>query len=169
MLMERLRARNRAPSAVFVGVAECKGRKLTFRKVSKDLSGKCDATLGLPDRDVVHGVVFDVPESEMRQLDKAEGRGAGYERVFVPVTLGGESVEVLAYIAQPNRVDDGLRPYRWYLDLVMAGAEQHGLPDEYRRQIAATIATIDPEITRPERLEAEAALAAYKATRPEAG
>lgn len=63
-----------------------------FDKASKDGSGKADCERTEGDGDVVYGGLFRISLSELGELDKAEGRGAGYERV--------------AAYCQDNRVDE---------------------------------------------------------------
>jgi len=47
-----------------------------------------------------------------------------------------------------------LQPYDWYLDLVVAGAEQNGLPQAYIDALRTTSSRGDPNLQRPSRLEA---------------
>lgn len=44
-----------------------------------------------------------------------------------------------------NTAGDGstLKPYRWYLDLVLAGGNEHGLPPKYLSEIMASVAPIE--------------------------
>ena len=44
------------------------------------------------------------------------------------------TIPCVTYVA--TRINDGLRPYDWYRNLVLAGALEHGLPDAYVDQIA---------------------------------
>jgi hypothetical protein len=76
--------------------------------------------------------VVDVPDDEKSLLDEAEGLGAGYEERQVRVIdfEGGEH-DVQAYVASLSAMDDGLRPYSWYLGLIVRGARARGLPEEY--------------------------------------
>jgi hypothetical protein len=45
----------------------------------------------------------------------------------------GQDVQVQTYIADHDAIDDRLKPYSWYKDFVMKGAQEHGLPLEYIR------------------------------------
>ena len=53
-----------------------------------------------------------------------------------------------------DKIDDALVPYRWYYDLVLSGAEEHGLPIDYVAGLRAIPFTHDPKPDRKERLEA---------------
>lgn len=76
----------------------------------------------------MHGVVYDIAESERALLDRAEGAGFGYQTVELDVELKGRICRVSSYSAHPDWVDDSLRPYDWYLALVVSGARIHRLP-----------------------------------------
>lgn len=116
--------------------------------------------------DVVYGVVFEVPDDQLEDLDRAEGVGRGYHRDSnIPVRLAcGTEMPMLAYIADSNAIDDTLTPYGWYQRLVIAGAEQHRLPEEYIADLRAVPSSEDPNPNRATKREAEEALNAYYAT-----
>ena len=83
-------------------------------------------------------------------MDRAEGLGSGYhderERVQSP---DGLEVQVQTYIADREAIDDGLKPYSWYKDFVMKGAQEHGLPSEYiHSYIEPVLAVTDPDRKR---------------------
>jgi len=147
MLTARLRAR--IPSCEPIGTATLPGHALKFHKRSKDGSGKCNA-LASGERDSVTGVLFSFNPNERAKLDKAEGAGNGYNHAMVTVVNEeGRRRKVLTYLADAERVDDSLKPYAWYKDLVLAGAREHNLPTSY---IAACIEPVeavdDPNLAR---------------------
>jgi len=55
-------------------------------------------------------------------------------------------------------VNRNLQPYDWYLNLVLAGAREHKLPQAYVDKIAAIQSIPDPWASRPNRLKALALL-----------
>jgi hypothetical protein len=71
----------------------------------------------------------------------------------------------VTYVA--TRLTDGIRPYDWYLNLVLAGALEHGLPEDYFEEIVATRSRPDPDLSRDTQLEAESLLAAFVQKHPE--
>lgn len=164
MLEERLRASNRVPNAAFLCTGSVPGWAMRFEKRSVDRSGKCNIAQSESSADIVHGVVFEVPDTELSALDQAEGVGHGYHRDSnVPVTLPDGHVEsILAYIADPDAIDPNLQPYCWYQALVVAGAEQHGLPQNSIARLRAFSCKDDPNPNRPTKLEADRALDAYR-------
>jgi hypothetical protein len=131
------------------------GHVLAFRKESDDRSAKCDIPTGKPE-DFVHGFVFRITSSERKQLDEAEGVGKGYDATDVQVLTSHGPIPCVTYVA--TRINDGLRPYDWYRDLVLAGALEHGLPESYVTRIAETPIVPDPMPARTTRQEALRAL-----------
>lgn len=135
MLSSRLRAPNRTPSAAFLNAGFVEGRKLTFDKLSSDGSGKCDMEFTGNPSDKVHGVLYEIIQSEKTALDKAEGLGKGYKEQTVDVTTPYGPYEAIAYIATSK--EPNLKPFHWYKELVIAGAIEHRLPEEYIQSIKA--------------------------------
>jgi gamma-glutamylcyclotransferase len=134
MLEVRFKHRSRAPSASCIGVGMLRGYQIRFHKMGKDGSAKCNALKTENLGDTVYGVVFHVADREMLLLDKEEdiGRG-GYSRSKVNIEMVNGSREplVACYFANPKFIDDSLHPFEWYKALVVAGAQEHNLPEEY--------------------------------------
>jgi gamma-glutamylcyclotransferase len=159
MLTRRISARDRAPSAAPLGVGYLEGRRLTFDKLGRDGSGKCDAELTGNRFDRVYGVVFEVRPDEKRMLDRTEGLGRGYEALTVDIVTRRGTVSAATYIA--TRKERLLQPYHWYKAITVAGALEHGLPADYREWLAAFGSVEDPNEER--RAENEALLGTYRA------
>ena len=146
--MSTARLRARVPSCRPIGVASLRDHELRFHKRSKDGSAKCDA-FRIKGGAGVFGVVFSLEAGDRATLDRFEGLGAGYENATITVhDANGRRWQVLTYIASPNHIDERLKPYSWYRDLVLAGASEHGLPQRY---VAAEIETIET-IEDPDRM-----------------
>jgi hypothetical protein len=129
----------RVPGATFEVVARLPEHQLRFHKRSVDGSGKCDAFRTGDPANEVWGVIVDVPDTERRSLDRAEGLGKGYECRTVEVfDDAGASHTTVAYVAQPSHIDADLEPYDWYLQLVVDGARVRGLPQQYVHEIEQT-------------------------------
>ncbi len=151
MLTARLRAR--CPSVRGIGPGVAPGFDIAFDKIGQDGSGK--ATL-VPAADrAVPGVLFDLGGDDLAELDRIEGLGRGYDRVSL--TVAGQAA--FAYVAPSRFRDPGLRPFDWYLDLVVAGARAAHLPPEWIARLASEPAIADPVPDRPRRVEALALLA----------
>nr|WP_321440397.1 gamma-glutamylcyclotransferase family protein [uncultured Hyphomonas sp.] len=159
MLTERLRGR--CPSAKPLGVAKAADRDLVFHKRSKkDGSGKATLTPGSGE---AFGVLFELDPAEQPALDRAEGKGYGYERddsFNVVLTATGKTVRAQTYLATANAMDTSLKPLDWYRAFVLAGATQHGLPAAWVDVIEKTGFDADTRTDQTDRDEAKAILSA---------
>lgn len=125
------RLRRRAPGVVTLGVGALQGFDLRWHKRGADGSGKCTIARSSAHSAVVHGALFLIPKTSMARLDRVEGVGSGYERASVRVRGPSGTVGARTYVASPSHLDDALRPYRWYRDLVVSGADALDLPRRY--------------------------------------
>lgn len=142
-----LRQPARCPSARALGIAELRGRELRWHKASKDKSGKCDIPV-VPSASVL-GVLYAIANNEKTPLDRAEGKGFGYEEVEVEVLSGPNPVRAITY--QATDIDPIRRPYTWYRAFVIAGAREHELPASYIAELEAVPADVDPDRERHDR------------------
>ncbi len=154
MLSRRVQAIERAPSAVAIGVGFVQGRRLTFDKVGRDGSGKCDIEVTMNPTDRAYGVLFRIRSAEKTGLDRAEGLGRGYGEENVRVVTTSGECTAIAYVATMKALT--LRPYHWYKALVVAGAVEHGLPLGYVEWLRTFESQADPDTKR--RAENEALL-----------
>lgn len=152
MLTRRLTAADRAPSARPIGIGYVEGRRLTFDKASEDGSGKCDAEATGKPTDRVYGVMFEIAVTDKAALDKAESLGTGYREEYAEVVTGTENRKLQTYIAINKGT--GLRPYHWYKAIVVAGAVEHGLPNNYVEWLKAIESIEDPNAERRSKHEA---------------
>lgn len=151
MLTERLQ--KRCPSATVVGVAAADNYCLCFSKRSRDGSGK--AALVASPGEKVHGILFEISDTERDNLDKAEGYPNGYsrnDRFQVTCDSDGSLIDATTYLATETEPD--LLPYDWYRALVLAGAIQHGLPDSHIEMLCKAEWKSDTNACRPSRLAA---------------
>ena len=148
--MYAARLRYRVPSCRFRFTAQLLRHRLCFHKRSSDGSGKCNAFATAASKDSVFGVVYEISSAEKPALDRAEGLGSGYRDECVSVrSPDGQEVQVRTYIADGDAIDDRLKPYSWYKDFVLKGAQEHGLPLEYIHScIEPVLAVTDPDRKR---------------------
>jgi gamma-glutamylcyclotransferase (GGCT)/AIG2-like uncharacterized protein YtfP len=157
MLEQRLK--DRVKSAEFLSNAWIRGYEVRFRKISIDGSGKADLVETGNPEDIVHGVVYQFDPEEWSALDAAE---SGYDRTPIQVHTDSGTRDVTTYLARRGRIDESLKPYTWYLQLIRCGAEQHGLPEDYRQKIENTMAIPDPNENRGAKRGAEAQIREYR-------
>src|SRR5262245_33736739 len=119
------RLNSRIMSAKFVGIAYISDKKVAFNKYSQDGSGKanlCDCP-----RSVTWGTLYEVDTTDLKNLDRAEG---GYKRTAIQVTRpDGQATDALSYIS--TRVITKSVACHWYKELIISGAREHGVPNEY--------------------------------------
>ncbi len=143
------RLRERTPSAQAIGIGFVMEHQLRWHKKSQDGSGKCDIFFtGDPDHQV-HGVLFEISESEKERLDIVEGLHHGYEEKMVEVLTTAGLVHAVTYYATEK--DEEVRPYEWYKRYVVDGAIEHGLPKNYVQWLKSVEAITDPDQDRHQR------------------
>ena len=132
MLPARLQAR--CPSAQLVGLAIAPDHRLEFSKPGRDGSGK--ATLHPAPGATTPGVVYRIALADRPALHVAEGADHPNGYIFhdeFSVRMADGTGVAATYIAR--RRDPGLRPFDWYLALVIAGAQAHGLDAAHIRHL----------------------------------
>ena len=136
-------------SAVPCGVARLAGYTLKFHKKSKDKSAKCDAFKTGNEKDVVHGVVYEIDEKEKQDLDSKEGLGNGYNEMEAVLESDQGTVIAFMYVADSDYIDDTLKPYSWYKQFVLEGARLNRFPESYVEEYVEKVeASEDPDIKR---------------------
>jgi gamma-glutamylcyclotransferase (GGCT)/AIG2-like uncharacterized protein YtfP len=131
--------RSRCPSAQFVFVARAEGYVLAFTRFSQNR--KCGvADIVASAGNSVWGVVFDIPNNEIGQLDKSEGYRSerarelnAYERSQMDVICQEEAkspIAVWTYFVV-SRSNLPLKPNGEYKALILDGARHWGLPAAY--------------------------------------
>ncbi len=145
--MSLLRLRNRVPSANRLGLFYLEQHDLRFHKAGKDGSAKCDAfQTGRPE-DAVIGALFEIDKREKTALDKAESLGYGYAEKRVNLcSESGDIIAAFTYCA--TKIDPSLKPYSWYLNHVVVGAKEIGVPEEYLHKIQTLESCEDADLKR---------------------
>jgi hypothetical protein len=153
MLVERLAAR--CPSARRLDVVVAGDHTVDFLKRGTDGSGKAGLVRTKGER--VFGVLFEIAKAEREALDRYEG--PGYHRIDdFQIVAPHASKPIVAATYVPRATELGLRPYDWYLQLVVAGCEQSLLPDHYTDRLRRMAFVVDPEPARSAAREARAIL-----------
>jgi len=83
---------------------------------------------------IVEGVLYDIADSDLKILDRYEGYPSHYERIKVVVRMDdGKMVEAVTYVAKPDKVREGLKPSKEYLNHLLKGCDL--LSEEYCRKL----------------------------------
>jgi gamma-glutamylcyclotransferase len=136
MKVERLI--KRAPSAKTLGRAIISDKQVVFNKLSKTGSGK--ANIVDTPRKTTWGVLFEIDVTDIPKLDNAE---EGYKRQNILVVDDNQiSVRAFTYVAMKKK--DGLKPFDWYLTLMIQGAKENNLPKDYVENLRKFVSVPDP-------------------------
>jgi cation transport regulator ChaC len=113
-----------------------KGYSLKFNKITSDNPKKGYANI-VPDKNgIVEGVLYEIVDSDLSKLDSCEGYPQHYKRVNVKVQLDdGKGIEAVTYIAQPDKVKEGLKPSKGYLAHLLAAKDL--LSEQYYKKLEA--------------------------------
>ena len=141
------RLRQRVLVVERIGLFRLNSHDLRFHKIGRDGSGKCDAFETGDPGQFLWGSVFDINAGMKSKLDHFEGLGAGYEEKQVTVT-GESGVRLGAFTYYATSIDESLRPYSWYLDHVVIGAKESGVPVGYLARLQAVEFVDDRDIQR---------------------
>lgn len=127
--------KRRCPSAKFVAAARLRDYELHFAGTSTMWGGGV-ADLKPAKGKIVEGVLWEIAEVDLKALDEYEGYPKVYVRKNVEVeTLDERKVQAFAYfMVRPGTYK---APSRRYLQLLVSGAEEHGLSDEYVMRLEA--------------------------------
>ena len=136
------RLKERAPSAELKGTSFLRGWALRFNKRSHDESGKCNI---VGPGDGVYVAIYEMTEEDKRRLNIVEGLGNGYSERVIDVPGFGPC---MTYDAARSHIDEQLRPYDWYKEIVLLGCRELGLPRGYVANIVAIQAQRDPDPRR---------------------
>jgi len=115
-------------------VAELREHRLVFDQRGVWLVEPAFASFVPAPGHVVWGVLYELPEAQIARLDRYET--SDYLPVEVTV-VGARTGPVTARAYQTRRPVAERRPSARYLALVCEGAREHGLPEEYVRELAA--------------------------------
>lgn len=137
-----VRLQRRISTARLLGAKLLPGSDIAFHKRGKDGSGKCSIADG---RRGVFVAVYEIEADALATLDRIEGVGEGYDKVTLDVPDFGQCH---SYRASPAYIDDDLKVFDWYRQLVWLGCRFHGFPDGYADRILSAETTIDPDRRR---------------------
>ena len=123
--LEWRRMRERVPSARKEAIAFLEHHRLACNKRGRDGSAKANLVRAPGDR--VWGVLYRLEKAQLAVLDRFE---SGYERVEVEVrTADGEAHRATTY--RSDRITSDPTPFAWYREMILEGAREHGLPEDY--------------------------------------
>lgn len=144
--MLHFRLWQRVPSCRVLDRVSLAGYSLNYFIRGADDSGKCNIIETANPDDCVHGVVFEMAESDLKSLDIAEG-DSYYKRTL---SLSGQHADhqAFVYLGNADYIDDSLQPFDWYKEIVVAGATSQKLPADYISRLVNVSAKADHDQQR---------------------
>ena len=147
-IMDWDQIRERCPSARFLGIAVLLDHRLAFSRYSS--TRKCGVADAVESEgSEVWGVVYDIDEVDVGNLDKKEGFRPGninssYQREQRHVILDGHRKKPLAVVVYFASPQPGTHlPSHIYKDLILSGANYWHLPENYIRDILEPIQVLE--------------------------
>lgn len=105
--------------------------RLVFNKIATTEPGYGLANVEADNYENVQGILYEIQESDLIELDKHEGvKGQHYERKTMTVETENGSVEAVVYVAHPSKIQNGLIPTVAYAENLYKGLDLLG---EYSR------------------------------------
>lgn len=143
------RLKKRVPSAIKISNAFIEGYNLVCNKISIDGSSKGNIVKSENPNDVVWGVIFEIEDTEKSILDEAEGLGRGYNETTLTFTDNdNNAVKAQIYLADEDAIDNQLKPFDWYKSIILEGAKQNQLPQDYIEKIESLDFEVDKDEER---------------------
>jgi hypothetical protein len=94
----------------------------------------------------VHGIVYQLSATDFERLDASEGVSFGlYQRIPVMVRTSEHGL-LDAWTYHSSVIADGRKPSSRYLQLLLDGARENGLPREYVEYLEALERAIDERL-----------------------
>jgi len=131
----------RCPSAKFISVAAYRDHRLAFTR-------KCEAGHGVADvvetaRARVWGVVYRIDDIDLGRLDKCEGyrpqrsTANSYRRIEIMVFSADDGEQPITCWTYEviNKAELHIQPSQEYLEHIITGAKDWGLPKDYIEQL----------------------------------
>jgi len=88
----------------------------------------------------VEGILYEIDETSLKRLDYYEGILDHYNRIEVEVNCEAQPLKAWVYVANENKIKEGLKPRREYLNHLLKGRDL--LSEEYIEELQA-VETID--------------------------
>lgn len=124
------------PGHRFLGAAQLPDHRLAFTRRSLRTGTGVADILAAPGQSV-WGALYELDDEHLAAIDEKEGNGWAYERRSVRVRAADGEFEAFAY-AVIARDAEHVQPSREYLQALLDGARERGLPEDY----VATLGTV---------------------------
>ena len=110
------------------------GWRLNFNKIASQNPNEGYANIEVDDGNVVEGVLYTIQDADIEKLNRYEGCPKHYIKLKVRVKLdSSEEEEAITYVANPDKVREGLKPSKDYLNHLLKGCDL--LSEEYCKKL----------------------------------
>lgn len=122
-----------------LGAAELRDHRLAFARRSLRTGTGVADVLAAPGESV-WGALYELDGAQLAAIDEKEGNGWAYERRAVRVIAPDGELEAFAYaVIAPD--GEHVQPSLEYLQALIDGARERGLPEGYVAALAAVVAS----------------------------
>lgn len=128
--------RDYCPSAHFVMLAQLPNYHIEFRRYSTDLQGGISTIMEAPG-ELVHGVIYEIPEAEVLELDVLEDIPLGLYKRETFLVLGEDGQWQSADLYRIVNPSGPFKPSSRYLEMMIEGATEHRLDAGYIEWLVA--------------------------------
>lgn len=122
------------PSSRFVMRASLPNYRVEFRFFSERRQGGISSIVFCPGS-LVRGVIYEVPSEEMLRLDEVESVPQGLYTRETFLVLGENGAFHRADLYRVVEPEGPFAPARSYVELMLEGAEEHGLDQTYVEEL----------------------------------
>ena len=134
--------RKYCPSAKFIIRADLPNFHIEFRRYSEDFEGGISSIIEAPG-EMVKGVIYEIDEKEILELDIVESIPEGIYRRDTFLVFGEDGQWQHAEVYRVTEPAGPYTPSRQYVDMMVAGAEEHLIDTEYTARLAALRQSLD--------------------------
>lgn len=128
--------RDYCPSAKFIMRAVLPNYHIEFRRFSTDLNGGISTIMEAPG-EMVQGVLYEIPEVEILELDILEDIPLGLYRRDNFMVLGEDNAWHTACLYRIVKPEGPFAPSEKYISMMIEGATEHNLDQGYRDNLIA--------------------------------
>jgi hypothetical protein len=121
--------------------AELPNFRITFPFFSQKRQGGISSILPAPG-EIVHGVLYDISEREIQELDVAESVNQGSYIREAYLVLGEDRRWHSADLYRVAKPTGPYAPARSYVELMLEGAEGHNLDSNYIKELKWLLASL---------------------------
>ncbi len=122
--MDPKRMKNREVNYLKREHAILEGWRLNFDKLVSENSNKGNANIEKYDESLVEGKLYTIKYGDLEIFDEHEGFSDHYKKLKVWVKLdNGEKEEAIIYVANSEKVKNGLKPRKNYLNYLLQGCD----------------------------------------------